>query len=172
MPVMLMQGMNTHSYDAVLVAVPLELANLTITCVEHRALPVRQYQRTVTTLVKGRLRPSYFGVQEVPKGTSLALRAVWFICTYCNLCRLFLAAPTEQHPMPLSPYGMELLLARHKRCNALSLGESLCKIVNSGCRGVCDGDREQHSALLCDRAAAGAARHPQSVQALFQAASI
>jgi hypothetical protein len=63
-----LQGSPARLYDAVLVAVPLELANITISGVKHKVLPLRSYQRTVTTLVSGRLSPSYFGVEELPKG--------------------------------------------------------------------------------------------------------
>ena len=56
-----------------LVAVPLELTNITISGVEHKVLPLKKYQRTVTTLVSGKLRPSYFGVAQLPKGARLPL---------------------------------------------------------------------------------------------------
>ena len=58
-------------YDAVLVAVPLELANITIGGFQLPDLPMRAYQTTVTTLVQGRLRPEYFGVQALPRGVLL-----------------------------------------------------------------------------------------------------
>ncbi|CAL5225135.1 g7913 [Coccomyxa viridis] len=57
-----------HSYDAVLLAGPLELANIGIGGFEHKKPPLREFQQTVTTLVQGRLRPSYFGVRELPTG--------------------------------------------------------------------------------------------------------
>ena len=57
-----------RSYDAVLIAGPLELANIGIGGFRHEKPPLRQFQRTVTTLVQGRLRPSYFGVHELPQG--------------------------------------------------------------------------------------------------------
>lgn len=68
-----LQGSQSGLYAAVLVAVPLELTNITISGVEHKALPLRKYQRTVTTLVSGQLRPSYFGVEQLPKGARLPL---------------------------------------------------------------------------------------------------
>ena len=58
-----------------LVAVPLELTNITISGADHTHLPRRLYQRTVATLVRGRLRPSYFGVEQMPKGVSMLQEA-------------------------------------------------------------------------------------------------
>ncbi len=63
-----MQEGEWHSYDAVLLAGPLELANIGIGGFEHKKPPLREFQQTVTTLVQGRLRPSYFGVRELPTG--------------------------------------------------------------------------------------------------------
>ena len=71
----MMQESHSSKYDAVLVAVPLELTNITISGADHTGLPRRVYQRTVATLVRGRLRPSYFGVQQVPKGVSMLQKA-------------------------------------------------------------------------------------------------
>ena len=67
---MTMQESHSSEYYAVLVAVPLELTNITMSGADHTGLPRRVYQRTVATLVRGRLRPSYFGVEQVPKGVS------------------------------------------------------------------------------------------------------
>ena len=66
-----MQGSHSGSYDAVLLAVPPELTDITISGAEHADLPRRAYQRTVATLVRGCLRPSYFGVKQVPMGVSM-----------------------------------------------------------------------------------------------------
>ncbi len=63
-----MQEGEWHSYDAVLLAGPLELANIDIGGFERKKPPLRKFQQTVTTLVQGRLRPSYFGVRELPRG--------------------------------------------------------------------------------------------------------
>ena len=66
-------------------AVPLELAGIEIEDFELEKLPLREYQQTVTTLVQGSLRPSYFGVRVLPKGVAPA----WFSCRvqqlYCCL---------------------------------------------------------------------------------------
>ena len=80
-----------------LVAVPLELTNITISGVEHKALPLRKYQRTVTTLVSGQLRPSYFGVEQLPKGAHLPL--VFHIISAMHLVR----NPTPVHSWVKKP---------------------------------------------------------------------
>ena len=46
----------------------MELTSIAMKGIKHEPLPLREYQRTVTTLVKGRLRPAYFGIQELPRG--------------------------------------------------------------------------------------------------------
>ena len=54
-------------YDAVILAVPLELSGLRLLGVPGLVLPKRSYQRVVTTIVASAgLRPSYFGVQRMP----------------------------------------------------------------------------------------------------------
>ncbi len=53
-----------------LVATPLELTDIAFTGFEVPHMPVRQFQTTVTTLVKGRLKPAYFGVETLPKGNA------------------------------------------------------------------------------------------------------
>ncbi len=60
-----MQG---RRYAAILVATPLELTHLEFTGFKVPHMPVRKYQTTVTTLVEGRLRPDYFGVEALPRG--------------------------------------------------------------------------------------------------------
>lgn len=65
---MRVQAGEWHSYDAVLLAGPLELANIEIGGFEYKKPPLRKFQQTVTTLVQGRLRPAYFGVRKLPKG--------------------------------------------------------------------------------------------------------
>ncbi|KAK9917016.1 hypothetical protein WJX75_010018 [Coccomyxa subellipsoidea] len=58
----------SRRYSAVLVATPLELTDIAFSGFMVPHMPVRQYQTTVTTLVKGRLRPAYFGIEALPKG--------------------------------------------------------------------------------------------------------
>lgn len=54
-------------YDAVILAVPLELSGIQLLGVGQLDLPARSYQRVVTTVVSSSgLRPSYFGVQRLP----------------------------------------------------------------------------------------------------------
>ena len=60
-------------YDAVLAAVPLELANIAFGGFKLPDLPMRAYQSTVTTLVQGRLRPEYFGAHALPEGVQAPL---------------------------------------------------------------------------------------------------
>ncbi len=53
-------------YAAVALATPLERSGgLTLTGVES-VPPARQFQRTVTTFVRGRLAPAWFGVTRLP----------------------------------------------------------------------------------------------------------
>jgi hypothetical protein len=56
------------AYDAVVVATPLELTTLIFSGFRVPDMPQRNFQTTVATLVKGKLRPAYFGVQRMPKG--------------------------------------------------------------------------------------------------------
>ena len=58
-------------FDAVVIATPLEQANLSFQGHTLPQLPARRYQRTVTTYVRGTLRPSAFGESEMPQGGSL-----------------------------------------------------------------------------------------------------
>ena len=58
-------------FDAVVVATPLEQANLSFQGYALPQLPARKYQRTVTTYVRGVLRPSAFGESSTPQGGSL-----------------------------------------------------------------------------------------------------
>ena len=60
-------------YDAVVVATPLERANLLLTGFDMPKVPPREFKRTITTIVAGILRPSYFGVQSMPEGAQSAL---------------------------------------------------------------------------------------------------
>ncbi|KAK9809372.1 hypothetical protein WJX73_009603 [Symbiochloris irregularis] len=62
-------------YDAVMVATPLEQANIQFEGFDPPPLPPRKYQRTVTTLVSGRLQPTYFGVAALPPGESIMVTA-------------------------------------------------------------------------------------------------
>ena len=57
-------------FDAVVIATPLEQANLSFQGHTLPQLPARKYQRTVTTFVRGVLRPSAFGESETPQGGS------------------------------------------------------------------------------------------------------
>ena len=92
---MVIQESHASNYDAVLVAVPLELTNITISGAERTGLPRRVYQRTVATLVRGRLRPAYFGVEEVPKGVSMLPEASR--CSkYLPMLRFLLSCPAVQ----------------------------------------------------------------------------
>lgn len=58
-------------FDAVVIATPLEQANLSFQGHTLPQLPARKYQRTVTTYVRGTLRPSAFGESKMPRGGSL-----------------------------------------------------------------------------------------------------
>ena len=58
-------------FDAVVIATPLEQADLSFLGHTLPQLPARKYQRTVTTFVRGALRPSAFGESKTPQGASL-----------------------------------------------------------------------------------------------------
>eukprot|EP00899_Mesostigma_viride_P003807 jgi/Mesvir1/13427/Mv16504-RA.5 len=53
----------TREYDAVIIATPLELANIDVE-VSVNATTSRKYQRTVTTLVRGRVSPKFFHTKD------------------------------------------------------------------------------------------------------------
>lgn len=55
-------------FDAVVVAAPLEFAGLRFEGVELPRIPARKFQQTITTLVRGSVRPSYFGLDEMTFG--------------------------------------------------------------------------------------------------------
>lgn len=61
------------TFDAVIVAVPLELSSgLSFQGFDLPVIPTRKFQRTVTTLVKGKARPTFFGITNtdtMPYGT-------------------------------------------------------------------------------------------------------
>lgn len=52
-------------FDAVVVATPLEGSGLTFPGVHLPVIPARKFQQTVTTVIKGAVRPSYFGLSAM-----------------------------------------------------------------------------------------------------------
>lgn len=60
--------MKTDPYRAVVIATPLEQARIDFVGMLLPKIPERVYQDTVTTIVRARLRASYFNVTEVPQG--------------------------------------------------------------------------------------------------------
>jgi len=50
-------------YAAVILAAPLEQCDLKLIGLEALFIPKRRYQTTVTTIVRGRLRATYFGAR-------------------------------------------------------------------------------------------------------------
>lgn len=53
-------------FDAVILATPLEGSSLTFLGFDPPRMPSRQYQTTITTLVRGAVRPEYFGIADEP----------------------------------------------------------------------------------------------------------
>jgi prenylcysteine oxidase/farnesylcysteine lyase len=59
-------------FDAVILATPLESSGLSLEGLPDKPLiPARKYQKVVTTIVKGSVRPSYFGLAEMVYSTVL-----------------------------------------------------------------------------------------------------
>ena len=72
-------------YDAVVVAAPLEQANITFKGIQLPHMPPRKYQSTISTFIRGKLDPKYFHRTQVPPGTDLLWRrsivyAMHFMC--------------------------------------------------------------------------------------------
>jgi hypothetical protein len=63
-----------QEYDAVIIAAPLELANISFSGLQLPPLPARKYQATVTTYLQGVLDPAYFSLPgpDMPAGDILA----------------------------------------------------------------------------------------------------
>jgi prenylcysteine oxidase/farnesylcysteine lyase len=59
---------STQAFDVVVVATPLEAAGLEFQGLDLPTVPSRKYQQTVTTIVKGDVRPSYFGLASMDYG--------------------------------------------------------------------------------------------------------
>ncbi|KAK9823597.1 hypothetical protein WJX72_004119 [[Myrmecia] bisecta] len=57
------------TFDAIILATPLELSNLSIEGIALPHLPPRKYQSTITTFVRGVLDPAYFGEAHPIKGS-------------------------------------------------------------------------------------------------------
>lgn len=55
----------TMPFDAVIVATPLEFAHISFSGFEVPPIPARKFQQTISTFVKGAVRPSYFGLAEM-----------------------------------------------------------------------------------------------------------
>lgn len=53
-------------YDAVIIAAPLDLSSLSVSGIDLPVIPRRSYHRTITTVIRGVLRPTFFGE---PPGT-------------------------------------------------------------------------------------------------------
>ena len=80
-------------YDAVVMAVPLELSSIRLLGLPLPELPKRSYQRVVTTVVASSgLRPSYFGVQRLPGEDRTAPPQV-HLSPSCS-CQVFIGSPT------------------------------------------------------------------------------
>ena len=69
-----LQGERAGPYAAVILAAPLEQSNLSKAGFEMPFIPKRHYQTTVTTLVRGSLRASYFELAKAPDGSHLCLQ--------------------------------------------------------------------------------------------------
>ena len=52
-------------FDTVIIASPLEASGLAFVGIHLPIIPARKYQQVVTTLVKGSVRPSYFGLSSM-----------------------------------------------------------------------------------------------------------
>ena len=61
-------GRLVQSYKAVIIATPLEHADLTFQEVSLPHIPRRAYQDTVTTVIRGSLQASFFNVTTLPQG--------------------------------------------------------------------------------------------------------
>jgi hypothetical protein len=57
-------------FDAVVIATPLEAAKLGFVGMDLPHIPHRKYQRTVSTVIRGKLDPAYFGVTAMPGGNA------------------------------------------------------------------------------------------------------
>ena len=66
---MLQDGSRAGVYAAVVIATPLEQTELTFEGLALPPIPRRVYQDTVTTIVRGRLRASFFNMTDLPEGT-------------------------------------------------------------------------------------------------------
>ena len=59
-------------YAAVILASPLEQSSLNIKGIAWPVVPAREYQTTVTTIVRGKLMASFFNVTVLPEGPHFA----------------------------------------------------------------------------------------------------
>jgi hypothetical protein len=68
------QPVQVQEYDAVIIAAPLEQANISFAGLQLPHMPARKFQQTVTTYVQGVLDPAYFGLPgpAMPAGDVLA----------------------------------------------------------------------------------------------------
>lgn len=81
-------------FDAVIIATPLEASGLSLQGIDGVPhIPARKYQQTVTTIIKGAVRPSYFGLSDM---------------TYCE--RAARGLPTAWHACAPAPQLDPLLL--------------------------------------------------------------
>lgn len=64
-------GQPLGTYDAVIIATPLEGSGIVLAGFEPPHLPARKYRQTVTTFVRGSVRASYFGLDEMIYSTVL-----------------------------------------------------------------------------------------------------
>ena len=64
----LLQDSNFGPYDAVVIATPLEGSDISVHAPNIPPLPPREYQSTITTILKGKLDLGYFGSSPKPAG--------------------------------------------------------------------------------------------------------
>lgn len=67
-------GGRVQSYAVVIIATPLEDADLNFQNVSLPHIPKRIYQDTVTTVVRGSLQASFFNLTTLPQGSSSNLK--------------------------------------------------------------------------------------------------